>query len=76
MSAEALAPQPETPMYVELEGDWHPIDDNEHTPCGLLIPPLTLWTRETPKRIHCGPDATPKGKSDQAASPPKKGKKK
>jgi len=50
-------------MYVELDGAWHPIGDNETTPCGLVVPHGTEWTSEKPDEIHCGPDATEKPKA-------------
>lgn len=51
-------------IYVNLEGAWHPIADDEHTPCGLVVPPLTPWGDPGDEPIHCGPDATePKAKA-------------
>lgn len=47
-------------MYVELDDAWHPIADNETTPCGLVVPHGTPWVTEKPAEIHCGPDATEK----------------
>jgi hypothetical protein len=47
-------------VYVYLEGAWHPIADDEHTPCGLVVPHGTEWATETPEVIHCGPNATKK----------------
>lgn len=64
-------------MYVELDGAWHLIGDDEHTECGIVIPQATLWTRELPERIHCGPDATkPKAEPAPPPEPAPKAKKK
>lgn len=50
--------------YVELDGAWHILGDNEHTDCGLLVPPLAEWTRETPAKLHDpADDAKPKAKA-------------
>jgi hypothetical protein len=55
-------------MFVYLEDAWHPIGDDEHTECGLVVPPLETWVREVPEgeTIHCGPlasvDEKPKAK--------------
>lgn len=61
-------------MYVELDGAWHPIADNEHTPCGLVVPHGTEWTSAVPDEIHCGPDTTVEPEIVEA--PPKPGAKK
>jgi hypothetical protein len=57
-------------MFVYLEDAWHPIGDNEHTPCGIVVPPLTPWERKAPEPLHCGPNAA------EVIKPKAKGKKK
>lgn len=42
---------PEAPhaRYVEIDGQWHEVGEDEHTTDGLLIPVLTPWVRELPE---------------------------
>lgn len=44
-------------MYVYLEDAWHYLDDNEHTTCGIVVPPNGTWERAVPEgqTLHCGP---------------------
>lgn len=47
------------PAYVQIEGTWHEIAEDEKTVCGLAIPyPGTLLTRDAPDKVHCGAQAT------------------
>lgn len=61
------------PAYVQIEGVWHEIGEDERTVCGLVIPyPGTLLTRETPDKVHCGANATEKPAAKKPAAKAKK----
>jgi len=64
-------------MYVYLDSAWHPIGDDEHTECGIVIPPLETWVSEVAEgeTIHCGPDATEAPKAVAKSTKPKAKKK-
>lgn len=46
--------------YVQLDGKWYEIGDDEHTTTGLPIPPLTPWVRELPEGAKLARDEEPK----------------
>jgi hypothetical protein len=63
-----LNPEAPRARYVEIDGAWHEIGEDEHTTSGLVIPPLATWVEELPEGAELAgepaetPKAKPKGK--------------
>lgn len=64
-----LNPEAPRARYVEIDGAWHEIGEDEHTTSGLVIPPLSTWVDELPEGAKLASE-------EPAETPKPKGKKK
>ena len=51
-----LNPEAPRARYVEIDGVWHEIGEDEHTTSGVVIPPLSTWVEELPEGAKLAKD--------------------